>query len=38
MDRNVMGENGYHILKENYLVEHTFNSIVRHVNKVEYGK
>lgn len=29
-DRKVMGEKGYQFLKENYLVEHTYNAIMRH--------
>ena len=29
-DRKAMGENGYQFLKENYLVEHTFNAIMSH--------
>lgn len=30
-DRKEMGEKGYQFLKENYLVEHTYNAIVKHV-------
>ena len=30
-DRKAMGEKGYEFLKENYLVEHTYNAIVKHV-------
>ena len=29
-DRMAMGEKGYQFLKENYLVEHTYNAIMRH--------
>lgn len=29
-DRKTMGENGYKFLKENYLVEHTYNAIMKH--------
>ena len=29
-DRKAMGEKGYEFLKENYLVEHTYNAIMRH--------
>ena len=29
-DRRAMGEKGYEFLKENYLVEHTYNAIMRH--------
>ena len=29
-DRKAMGENGYEFLKNNYLVEHTYNAIMRH--------
>ena len=29
-DRKMMGENGYQFLKENYVVEHTYNAIMRH--------
>jgi len=29
-DRKVMGENGYQYMKENYLVEHTYNAIMKH--------
>ena len=31
-DRKAMGENGYQFLKENYLVEHTYNAIMSHFN------
>lgn len=30
-DRNAMGEKGYQFLKDNYLVEHTYNVIMKHV-------
>lgn len=30
-DRKVMGEKGYQYLKDNYLVEHTYNAIMKHV-------
>ncbi len=30
-DRKVMGEKGYVFLKDNYLVDHTYNAIVNHV-------
>lgn len=30
-DRKAMGEKGYQFLKENYLVEHTYNAIMRHL-------
>jgi glycosyltransferase involved in cell wall biosynthesis len=30
-DRKAMGEKGYQFLKENYLVEHTYNVIMRHL-------
>ena len=30
-DRKAMGEKGYEFLKENYLVEHTYNAIVKHL-------
>lgn len=30
-DRKTMGEKGYQFLKENYLVEHTYNVIIRHL-------
>lgn len=30
-DRKAMGERGYEFLKENYLVEHTYNAIMRHM-------
>lgn len=29
-DRKAMGEKGYQFLKDNYLVEHTYNAIMRH--------
>lgn len=29
-DRKAMGEKGYQFLKENYLVEHTYNAIMKH--------
>jgi hypothetical protein len=29
-DRKVMGEKGYEFLKNNYLVEHTYNAIMKH--------
>ena len=29
-DRKTMGEKGYSFLKDNYLVEHTYNAIMRH--------
>lgn len=29
-DRKAMGERGYEFLKQNYLVEHTYNAIMRH--------
>lgn len=32
-DREAMGEKGYQFLKENYLVEHTYNAIMRHISK-----
>lgn len=31
-DRKTMGEKGYQFLKENYLVEHTYNVIMRHLS------
>lgn len=31
-DRKAMGEKGYQYLKENYLVEHTYNKIMSHFN------
>lgn len=31
-DRKLMGEKGYQFLKENYLVEHTYNAIMKHFN------
>ena len=30
-DRKAMGEKGYQFLKDNYLVEHTYNAIMRHM-------
>lgn len=30
-DRKMMGEKGYQFLKENYLVEHTYNAIMKHL-------
>ena len=30
-DRKAMGEKGYEFLKQNYLVEHTYNAIMRHI-------
>lgn len=30
-DRQSMGEKGYKFMKENYLVEHTYNAIVKHI-------
>ena len=30
-DRKVMGEKGYEFLKNNYLVEHTYNAIMKHL-------
>lgn len=29
-DMNAMGEKGYQFLKENYLIEHTYNQIMKH--------
>ena len=29
-DKKAMGENGYQFLKENYLVENTYNAIMQH--------
>jgi glycosyltransferase involved in cell wall biosynthesis len=31
-DRKAMGEKGYEFLKENYLVEHTYKAIMKHIN------
>lgn len=31
-DRKAMGEKGYEFLKANYLVEHTYNAIMKHFN------
>jgi hypothetical protein len=31
-DRKAMGKKGYEFLKENYLVEHTYNAIMRHLS------
>ena len=33
-DRKAMGEKGYQFLKENYLVEHTYNAIMKHVKLI----
>ena len=30
-DRKEMGQKGYQFLKENYIVEHTYNAIIKHV-------
>ena len=30
-DRKAMGEKGYEFLKKNYLVEHTYNAIIKHL-------
>lgn len=30
-DRKAMGENGFQFLKKNYLVSHTYNAIMRHI-------
>jgi hypothetical protein len=30
-DRKSMGEKGYQFLKDHYLVEHTYNAIMKHV-------
>ena len=30
-DRKAMGEKGYEFLKENYLVSHTYNAIMKHL-------
>lgn len=32
-DRKAMGEKGYEFLKNNYLVEHTYNAIIKHFKK-----
>ena len=32
-DRKEMGEKGYEFLKNNYLVEHTYQAIVKHLNE-----
>lgn len=32
-DRKAMGERGYEFLKNNYLVENTYNAIIRHLNE-----
>ena len=32
-DRKAMGEKGYEFLKQNYLVEHTYNAIMKHFNE-----
>lgn len=34
-DRKAMGEKGYQYLKENYLVEHTYNAIMKHLGEHE---
>lgn len=34
-DRKTMGEKGYQFLKENYLVEHTYNAIMKHFGEHE---
>lgn len=34
-NREVMGEKGYSFLKENYLVEHTYNAIMRHFDDLQ---
>ena len=31
-DRKAMGEKGYEFLKKNYLVDHTYNAIMKHMN------
>lgn len=31
-DRKTMGEKGYQFLRENYLVEHTYNAIMKHID------
>jgi hypothetical protein len=36
-DRKAMGEKGYQFLKENYLVEHTYNAIMSHFNIEKHG-
>lgn len=33
-DRKTMGERGYQYLKDNYLVEHTYNAIMKHISRV----
>ena len=33
-DRKAMGEKGYQFLKENYLVEHTYNAIMQHFQNI----
>lgn len=33
-DRKAMGEKGYEFLKNNYLVEHTYNAIIAHFKKL----
>lgn len=35
-DRKTMGEKGYEFLKSNYLVEHTYNAIMRHFEQGRY--
>ena len=37
-DRKAMGEKGYQFLKENYLVEHTYNAIMKHFNNEKFEK
>lgn len=32
-DRKAMGERGYEFLKQNYLVEHTYNAIMKHLKR-----
>lgn len=34
-DRKAMGEKGYEFLKKNYLVENTYNAIMKHFKKVD---
>lgn len=33
-DRKAMGEKGFEYLKENYLVEHTYNAIIKHLENL----
>ena len=33
-----MGEKGYEFLKQNYLVEHTYNAIMKHFNIEKHEK